>query len=77
MLTTPPFGPFCRLVRAQSATQPWNTDPLTPIDNQSVPTPFNSLKVIIAVEKNRSVCNVTPMRLMGGCFLFHSAFQGS
>ncbi len=31
VLTTPPFGPFCRTVDAQSTTQPWHTDPLTPL----------------------------------------------
>ncbi len=30
MLTTLPVGPFCRVAGAQSVTQPWHTDPLSP-----------------------------------------------
>ncbi len=30
VLTTPPYGPFFRAAGAQSATQSWHTDPLTP-----------------------------------------------
>ncbi len=31
VLTTLPIGPFCRVAGAQSVTQPWHTDPSSPI----------------------------------------------
>ncbi len=30
VLTTMPVGPFCRVAGAQTVTQPWHTDPLSP-----------------------------------------------
>ncbi len=30
VLTTLPVEPFCRVAGAQSVTQPWHTDPLSP-----------------------------------------------
>ncbi len=34
VLTTPPFtGPFCRPVSAQSTTQPWRAETLTPMSS--------------------------------------------
>ncbi len=46
VLTTPPLGPFCRTVGAQSTTQSWNTDSLTPNDFSGQNLPITKLYIL-------------------------------
>ncbi len=46
VLISPPFaGIFCRSVGAQSTTQPWRVDPLTPLEDLSLPGCFQGIAI--------------------------------
>ncbi len=56
VLTTPPFGPFCRAAGAQSANQPLHTDPLTPSPFNPFDNEYASFKIIISLFLYKRLC---------------------